>query len=166
MGLSVSVTPFRSRLRSIEVTLSVLLLAAVALNPTVGSTALGEWILWIVFVVPGLLGIAALVGAGIDAYATATGQERDSQRSGASRWVVVGRLAVAGVIGALAIVTLFLVVQTILVVTVIDTGGGVVFGPILYSFAGSVLAVVVLLRSAGEILSVVDWTSLADRSSR
>lgn len=143
----------RRWLRRIELTFSILLLAALAVIAVSISAVLDEIALWIGFLLPGLLGLAALVGAGLDAHGLIRNRE-SSRIRGSSRWIVIGGLAVAGAIGLLAVVTLFVVVQTILVVTVVDTGGGVMFGPILFMFSGSILAVAVLLRSAGETVLV------------
>lgn len=138
-------------LQRIEVVFSVLLLATIAITIAPLEPSLGEWTLWVVFLIPGLLGLAALFEVGIDVFRLLSTRS-NSQSTTISRQALVGKVAVIGVLGILAGITLFLIVQTILVVTIVETHGGVMFGPILFTFTGGLLAVVVLVRSIGRQL--------------
>lgn len=139
----------RDRIQRIEVVLSVLLLVMVAITIAPLEPSLGEWTLWVVFLLPGVLGLAALVGVGIDVFKMVS-KRSNSKTATAPRWIVFGKLAAIGTIGILAGCTLFLIIQTILIVTIVDTGGGVMFGPILFSFTGSLLAIALLARTVGQ----------------
>lgn len=141
---------YRSWLRRIELACSLVLLTAMATIALSDSEIRNELALSIGFFVPGVLGLSALISSGLDVYAIL--RREPGRTKGESRWLLTGRVVLASTIGLLAAATLFLVIQTILIVTVIDTGGGVVFGPILWMFTGSVLAVAVLLRFAGETI--------------
>lgn len=124
-------------------------MATIALSD---SEIRNELALSIGFFVPGVLGLSAFISSGLDVYVIL--RRETGRTKGESRWLLTGRVVLASTIGLLAAATLFLVIQTILIVTVIDTGGGVVFGPILWMFTGSVLAVAVLLRFAGETFCI------------
>lgn len=139
----------RDQIQRIEVVLSALLLAMIAITIAPLEPSLGEWTLWVVFLLPGVLGLAALVGVGIDVFKLVSTRS-NTQTATAPRWIVLGKLAVIGTICVLAGGTLFLVVQTILIVTIVDTGGGVMFGPILFAFTGGFLAIVVLVRVVSQ----------------
>lgn len=139
----------RNWLQRIEVVFSVLLLATIAVTVTPLEPSLGEWTLWVVFFIPGLLSLAALLGVGIDVFRVFITRST-SQSDAISRRILIGKVAIMGAIGLLAGITLFLVVQTVLIATIIETGGGVIFGPFLFSFTGGLLAVVVLARTAGQ----------------
>lgn len=135
-------------LRHIELALSFLLLAAIGVLGVSNSATIDELTLVVVFFVPGLLSVTALVSSGVDVYQLTW--KGASLQTSSSRWPVVGTLALTGISGLLAIGTLFIVVQTILVATVIETGGGVILGPFLWMLTGTALAVVICLRSAVE----------------
>lgn len=139
-------------LRHTELALSFLLLVAMGVLGVSNSATIDELTLMVVFLVPGLLSVAALVSCGLDVYQLTWNGA--SLQTSSSRWIVITTLCLTGVIGLLAIGTLFIVVQTILVVTVIDTGGGVILGPFLWMLTGTALAVVICLRSAVEVFLI------------
>jgi|GEM_PF-4208535 len=150
MSLSAGrLSTIRHEIRRVEITSSALLLAALALGGLSLSPRVTEGALLVVFVIPGLLGLVALAGAGIDVFnihATWKAGEADRRR----RASVTGKLLVPGVTGVLAGVTLFWIGQTVLVLTVVDTGGGVIFGHLFFMATGTLLAVVILLRAVGQ----------------
>ncbi len=155
MSLDDAPLPSQRRVRQIELALACLLLGAMAVLSASDSATLAEAGLTVSFLVPGLLSLVALVSAGWTVYLLVW-TERD--RRIRDSWPRLGTLAVTGVIVSLAVTTLYFVVQTILVATVIDTGGGVMFGPILGTATGVALATLVCLRSVVGVL-------LADRGS-
>lgn len=132
----------------VEIVFSALTLVLVFSVLTPISFTIRTPSVWIVYLVPGSLGLAAILGAGIDSFGMISIREGVGLE-GRSRWVVFGTLALSCVIGILAIGTLFFVLQTFLIVTVVDTGGGVLFGPVLFLSTGSLLAVVILVRTVG-----------------
>lgn len=138
--------PFNVRhsIRGIEVAFSVLVLAIVATAVSSLEPRLGDWIVWVIFLIPGTLAVASLLGAGVDVFGVVSGTGTAQPRRR-----VLGTLLVAGATGILATITLLLIVQTVLTVTV-GTGGGVLFGPILFTFTGGLLAIVVLTRAVGR----------------
>lgn len=150
-------------LRHTELTLSVLLLATIGVLGVSNSATIDEMGLLVVFAVPGLLSVTALVSTGCDVYQlTLNGA---SLQTSSSRWLVIGTLCLTGITGLLGIGTLSIVVQTILVVTVIDTGGGVILGPLLWMLTGTALAVVICLRSAVETFLMDQKLIVPGRSS-
>lgn len=135
----------RSLLRALPAALAVCTLAVVAaLVRSSLEPFFGAWSRWVVLGVPTALAAAALVEVGLDV------RETVSDRSGLAEWT---RLRVAGRIFGWVLtvglggLTLWLVVGTIYVLRV-DTGGGVLFGPILALGTASLLAVLVLARFA------------------
>lgn len=164
--MSDDVRPSRTRywLRRLEFAFALLVLVALLLIVVSISPILEEIALAIAFFFPGLLGVVALVNAARDGYLFTRKQTGPIPSD--SQWLVLGRLIVTGISGLLAIATLFIIVQTILIVTVIDTGGGVVFGPLLWMVTGSSLAVVVVFRSVVESLLVDERSVFPERSTQ
>lgn len=136
-------------IRRVEFTCSALLLAALALGGLSISSRLTEVALLVAFLIPGFLGLVALAGVGVDLFDMySTWKRVESQRR--RLMPVAGKLVVTAVTGVLAVVTLFWVVQTILVLTVVDTGGGVIFSHLFFMFTGTLLAGVIVLRTVGK----------------
>lgn len=153
---------YRNWLGYLEVAISLLHLTAIAVIALSVSATLEELAASLSFLIPGLLGLMALVSSVFDVYLIRS--QNANPRKNISWWLLLGRLVVTGVIGLLAVATLFLILQTILIVTVINTGGGVIFGPILWTFTGTSLAVMVLLRSAVGIFFINDTSPFREKS--
>ena len=144
----------------LELGVSLLLIAAIALLRLADSGALNELALLLLFFIPGFLGLVALANVGFEVYLLKWGTT--SLKHSSSRVTLFATLALTGIIALLAVITLSIIAQTILVVTVVDTGGGVIFGPVLWAFTGGILAVVICVRFAVERFLLGERLSIAE----
>ncbi|GEM_PF-3275796 len=149
----------RSSIRAVELGGSALVVALTAsMLVDVGRSAVDPPLAfeWLVLGVPGVLALAALVGAVLDGIGAVYGAD--------GLGAAVGRLAVPALVAVLALATLWWVGGSLLVVLFAESGG-VFFGPVFALFTASALGAVVLARAAFGRLFPDGLGALAGRTT-
>lgn len=144
----------RGWLRHIEFDLSVLLLAALVVDGIAISATLSQLAFFFGFFVPIFLAVTVLLRSGLDMYLIS--QTRGQTVTNLSRWHFLLQFTIFWILSLLAVATLSIVFLTFAGPTMVDTEGGVVFGPVLWMLVGTILALVILLRFAVEHFLIED----------